>query len=96
MSIADDIVSILSLIENSAQECTEFPEACHANATCKEFHYRREVAHTNYATGEKTWRWTTETIHRCVCNSGHIGNGVTCADATTGTGGCPQNGIIGS
>jgi len=67
-----------------SQQCTEFPEACHANATCKEFHYRRKVVQTNSYTGVQTFGWTTETIHRCVCNSGYIGNGVTCADATTG------------
>ena len=56
----------------------EFPEACHPNASCKTFQFQRmKISKDN-------WGFTDATINRCVCDSGFIGNGVTCANATTG------------
>jgi len=39
---------------------------------------------TGWANGDKIWGWTSERIHRCVCDKGFVGNGVTCAHADTG------------
>lgn len=61
-----------------SQDCMEFPEACHPNASCKTFQFQRmKISKDN-------WGFTDATINRCVCDSGFIGNGVTCANATTG------------
>jgi len=60
------------------QDCLVFPEACHPKASCKEFHYKRVKI------GKKEWGFTDDTVNRCVCDPGFIGNGVTCANATTG------------
>jgi len=62
----------------SASDPTNFGEACHPNASCEEFQYKQ------VRVGGGDFEFTDDTISRCVCKEGFVGNGVICANATTG------------
>ena len=55
------------------QDCNKRGSECDINADCLDTGIKKEISRGNI--------WS---VHRCACKDGFVGNGITCADETTG------------